>query len=76
MDQSILLSSNDTLLLAIPLLLMVFLSAFRLDQVIARPKKSLIRRRPTCGVDESGEEIFCDPDGRRSGPRRRVVTKN
>lgn len=71
MDQSILLSSKDTLLLAIPLLLMVFLSAFRLDQIIARPKRSMDQRRPSCGVDEFGELFLCDPDGRRSGPARR-----
>jgi hypothetical protein len=74
MDQSILISSKDTLLLAIPLVLMVFLSAFRLDQIIARPKRSLDRRRASCGVDEFGESILCDPDGRPSGPawRNRV----
>lgn len=71
MDQSILLSSNDTLLLAIPMLLMVFLSAFRLDQIIARPKGSQSRRRPARGVSASGELLLCDPDGRPSGPGRR-----
>jgi hypothetical protein len=76
MDQSILISSKDTLLLAIPLLLVTFASAFRLDRIIAAPKGSQNRRRPACGVDESGVEIFCDPDGRRSSPRRRSVAGN
>jgi hypothetical protein len=76
MDQSILLSSKDTLLLAIPLLLMVFACAFRLDHFIAAPKGSRNPRRPACGVDQFGEEIFCDPDGRRSGPRRRSTKGN
>jgi|HubBroStandDraft_5_1064220.scaffolds.fasta_scaffold185158_2 hypothetical protein len=71
MDQSILISGKDTLLLAIPLVLAVLLSAFRLDQIITRPKGSLSRRRPPCGVDESGELFLCDPDGRPSGPSRR-----
>jgi hypothetical protein len=76
MDPSILISSKDTLLLAIPMLLMVFVSAFRLDHFIAAPKGSQNRRRAACGVDESGEEISCDPDGRRSRPRRRSVAGN
>jgi hypothetical protein len=76
MEQSILISGKDTLLLAFPLLLMVFISAFRLDRFVAAPKGSKKRFRPACGVDETGEEIICDPDGRRISPRRRTVTKN
>jgi hypothetical protein len=71
MDQSTLLSSRDTLLIAIPLVLMVFLSAFRLDHLFAAPKASPDRRRPFSGVDKLGEPILCDPDGRPSGTRRR-----
>ena len=71
MDQSILMSGRDTLLVATPLLLMIFFSVFRLDQILARPKVSSIRRRPACGVDEFGEPILCDPDGRLSGTPRR-----
>jgi hypothetical protein len=71
MDQNILISGRDTLLVAIPLVLMMFISVFRLDQIIAKPKVSLSRHRPACGVDEFGEPILCDPDGRQSGTRRR-----
>jgi len=71
MDQSILMSGRDTLLVAIPLVLMIFFSIFRLDQIIARPRVSQIRRRPACGVNELGEPILCDPDGRLSGTRLR-----
>ena len=71
MDQSILLSNRDTLLIAVPLVLMIFISVFRLDQVIASPKGSSQRRRPVCGIDDSGEPILRDPDGRPSGPARR-----
>lgn len=71
MDQSTLLSSRDTLLIAIPLVLMLFFSAFRLDDVIAAPKASLKRRRPASGLDKYGEPILYDPDGRPSGTRRR-----
>jgi hypothetical protein len=75
MDQSVLLSGRDTLLIAVPLVLMIFISLFRLDQVIASPKASLQRRRPVCGIDESGEPILRDPDGRLSGPGRRSAKR-
>ena len=71
MDQHILLSGRDTLLVALPFVFMLLMSAFRLDHLIAAPKPLLNRRRPACGVDESGEPILRDPDGRHSGSRRR-----
>jgi hypothetical protein len=76
MDQGTILSSRDTLLFALPLILMVFFSAFRLDQVIAAPKASSHRRRPACGVDQTGEPILRDPDGRPSGPQRHNAKRN
>jgi hypothetical protein len=72
MNEHILISGRDTLLVTIPLILMMFISAFRLDHVIATPKGSQKRRRPACGIDESGEHIVCDPDGRRSKTQRRA----
>jgi hypothetical protein len=71
MDQSILISSRDTLLIAIPVAFMLFMSVFRLDQIIATNKGSMDRRRPACGIDEFGEPILRDPDGQLSGPGRR-----
>jgi hypothetical protein len=70
-EAQILLSNRDTLLVGIPFLLMLFLSIFRLDQIIAAPKVAQIRLRMACSIDELGENIMCDPDGRPSGARMR-----
>ena len=70
MDQHILVSGRDTLLVALPFAVLLLLSIFRLDHLIASPKPVLFRRRPACGVDRSGEPILRDPDGRLSGSRR------
>jgi hypothetical protein len=76
-DPSTLMSGKDTLLLSAPLIIIVFLSAFRLDQIIARPKRLLDRKRSTRGMDGSGEPFLCDPDGRPSGlGRRKQVRKD
>lgn len=67
-ESSTLISGRDALLFAIPFIGLVFISLFRLDRVIAAPRESPVRHtRPACGVDEAGEPILCDPDGRRSG---------
>jgi hypothetical protein len=69
--ETILLSSKDSLLVAIPFIGLLLVGYFRLDQIIASPKKKG-RRRPMSGMDESGEPIMSDPDGRPSGaPRTR-----
>jgi len=76
MDQSILFSGRDTLLIVIPLLLMTLISAFRLDQIIFKPKMSFEPRRPANNVDEFGEPVLTDPDGRRSVTHRRRGTRS
>ena len=70
MEEDILISGRDTLLIAIPFVLLLIFTVFRLDESIAAPKGSLNRRRPSCGVDEFGEPILRDPDGRLSGPEK------
>jgi hypothetical protein len=70
MDQSILLSNRDTLLIALPFVLTLLFSIFGLDQIAAAPRVPLSRRRPIGGIDESGEPILRDPDGRLSDMRR------
>lgn len=75
MGENVLTSGRDTLLVAIPLVLCLVVSIFRLDRVIALPKGSLNQRRPTCGADEFGDPILRDPDGRLSGPGHRSARK-
>jgi hypothetical protein len=69
-DSHILISTRDTLLAAIPFACLFFLSIFRLDQILAAPKGGRRIAPAACGVDEQGEPILCDPDGRLVGPRR------
>lgn len=76
MDQNILLSGRDSPLLAFPFVIFLFIAMFKLDQLIATPRGFMNRRRPPCGVDESGEPILRDPDGRLSGARRRRKPRN
>ena len=69
MNQSILLSNRDTLLVAVPFVLAMLFSIFGLEQIAAAPRIPLSRRRPICGTDESGKPILRDPDGRLSDAR-------
>jgi hypothetical protein len=68
--QNTLISGRDALLVAIPFVLILLVSIFRLDYIFARPKGAANRRQAVCGMDESGEPILLDPDGHASGPGR------
>jgi hypothetical protein len=54
----------NTILLAIPFSGLLFISIFRLDEIFAAPKKKASNRRAIYGLDEEGEAMSCDPDGR------------
>jgi hypothetical protein len=68
--ESLFNSNRDIALFAIPLIFMLVFSVFRVDRIIAAPKVPLSRRRPRCGIDETGQPIIRDPDGRLSASRR------
>jgi hypothetical protein len=51
------------------LLAILALSLFRLDTIFGATRPSGNRRRPLCGMDENGEPLLADPDGRLSNPR-------
>jgi hypothetical protein len=71
MDDTILKSGSDALLVGVPFVLCLLFFMFRLDQLIFRSRKSS-GQRPPSGIDEAGETIFTDPDGTVvSGPERR-----
>lgn len=72
MPDQALLTVSDTVLLTLPLVIMMLLGAFRLDQVVAAPRRSRRPRRAQCGVDALGRTILCDPDGRLSFSPGRV----
>jgi hypothetical protein len=66
---TILTSGRDAFLVAIPFVFMLFLSVFRLDEALARPKKQSPTRWPASGMIEAGVPILRDPDGRLVGLR-------
>jgi len=63
-------SSRDIFFIAIPIVFMLFMRLFHLDETLARPTPALSRRRPARGMTENGEPILRDPDGRLVEPRR------
>ena len=76
MQDQLLFSSKDALLIAIPFVLILMVSTFRLDQIIAYPKRAVRGRRLACDMDQHGEPILRDPDGSPSGPGRRRNVSN
>ena len=68
MHDTILISGRDSVLVAIPFVFMLFLNVFRLDETLARPRAATARSRPTSGMNEAGEPILRDPDGRLVEP--------
>jgi hypothetical protein len=74
MHEVYLSSVKDTLLVAIPFIAVLVMAIFRLDTLFWAPKKQATPaafRRPGCGLDESGEPVVVDPDGRPSSVRPR-----
>jgi hypothetical protein len=60
----VLVSGRDAFLVAIPFVFMLFLSVFRLDERLARHRAATTSRRPAMGMNEAGQPILRDPDGR------------
>jgi hypothetical protein len=69
MYQSIVTSGGDTLLLSIPVVACAVFYVFRLDEVTRKLPESAGRPRSMCGMDDEGEPIPGDPDGRVVGKR-------
>jgi hypothetical protein len=65
-----LLPTTESMLVAVPFLLMLVISMFRLDEMLAAHRSPARQRRSPCGVDACGEPILCDPDGRQARPPR------
>jgi hypothetical protein len=65
MHEFILKPGWETLLVAVPFVLLLFVGMFRLDELFtSRKQLDTPQARPLCGVDEDGAPILCDPDGR------------
>ena len=73
MHEFYLTSTRDALLIGIPFVAILVMAIFRLDSLFAAPKGSSTtenKHRKACGMDETGEPILVDPDGRPSEFRR------
>ena len=58
------LSNTDSLLVAIPMVGLLFAGFFRLDELFGKSRKKPVKtRRPMVGLDENGRPICLDPDG-------------
>jgi hypothetical protein len=62
--ETVLNSGWDTFLFAVPALFMLLAGVFRLDELFVTPRQGARARRPAAGVDENGQPILSDPDGR------------
>lgn len=63
MNDGVLHSGLDSLLIAVLFAGGIFLAMFRLDTIFAAPKRAPAVRRPA-GTDEQGRMLLSDPDGR------------
>jgi hypothetical protein len=58
-------------LVMLPMVVLVFISAMKLDGLIGRPKQKQTRPVMALGLDEEGMPIFVEPDGRRLMPAKK-----
>jgi hypothetical protein len=61
------MSTNDTLLVGIPMVLLLLVTFFRLDEVVVQRPRMVARRPLAGGVDQNGMPICVDPDGKPLG---------
>jgi hypothetical protein len=57
-------SGLSTLVVAVPFIGILFAAVFRLDTLFASSHPPTENHRGFCGVDESGEPVMSDPDGK------------
>ncbi len=71
MNDEILKSGRDTLLVAIPLILLLFIGMFRLDELLIRPKKGSPDLKSPRRQRRDRPLFAADPDGTPLRPARR-----
>jgi hypothetical protein len=71
MHDLVLSSGRDAFLIAIPSIPLLLLYVFRLDQVIAAPKRAPLRSRLPYAFNRHDQPVLTDPDGRVVVERRR-----
>ncbi len=70
---SALQSNTDALLVAIPMVGLMFAGFFRVDELIGKSNKVPKSRRQIGGLDESGHPICLDPDGGSRATREKAA---
>jgi len=58
-------SNVEAILVGIPMILMLLISFFRVDEVLGQPAKPVQRRRGFTHRDHAGAVVYVEPDGRR-----------
>lgn len=64
MQDAILQSGWEAVLVAVPFLAILLMGMFRLDELMATPRRRQASRRRVNGCDQEGNLLYCDPDGR------------
>jgi hypothetical protein len=64
-------SNADALLVAVPMIGILVVSFFRLDELVGKSnKKQVVHRRKIAGLDDNGRQVCLDPDGTVQGARK------
>jgi hypothetical protein len=70
-QDTILQTGWENFLVAVPFVGILVAGIFRLDEIIASPRRRHGMKRPACGCDANGRVLFSDPDGRPWDTRHR-----
>jgi hypothetical protein len=63
-QDTVLQSGWGNLLVAVPFVGILLVGLFRLDEIIASPRRHNAMNRPASGCDKNGNLLLSDPDGR------------
>jgi hypothetical protein len=63
LQEPLLNSSLDALVVAVPFVAILAFGIFRLDQIVTAPRNPARTVHRFGGNDERGEPLVCDPDG-------------
>jgi hypothetical protein len=70
---SVLQSTADSLIVAIPMVGLLFAGFFRLDELVGKPKKAMVAHHRLSSWDKDGRAVCVDPDGRIAGSGKRAL---
>jgi hypothetical protein len=71
-EDVVLQSGWANLLVAVLFVGILLVGFFRLDEIIASPRRTRAVKRPFSGCDENGDLLLSDPDGRPWGASRKT----